>query len=465
MRHRTRKTAASEPAPPETAPAQTSPPGKPASGTSAQQRVSEPTPAKGEDVPDVVLDELKLVFGDPTEVAPSIDPVAVADAAAQTAVDDQTDVDVDDDLDLELDELELDELDDDDLDDGVVHPRAIIVIGGDDSLPDAVYLDDGDLDPLSQPGDRSGGRNTIIIGNELDSTGAFDAVEVPSRSMDPRVRARRVAVKRARGRKRLLWVGLAALVILVGVAVLAVFSSSLFAVDHVDVQGAAYTQHYDNDQLQAIVDDLMGEPVLLVDTLAAEHRLEAIPWIERAFVTTDFPNRVLIDVRERRPLATFQGTDGRYRVIDRDGRVVSILDGRPVDYMLLTGPAPDTEAGELAGAPFAAAAQMVSALPSEIRSLAVTASVDATTGDLGLIIRTPTPADGSTDGSTATSEPDTSTPTSAGSAAEANPIEVRIGSSANLDGKLARLLQYIRDGLEDVVRIDVSTNEVSVTKG
>ena len=57
-------------------------------------------------------------------------------------------------------------------------------------------------------------------------------------------------------------------------------------------------------QLQAVIDDLRGEPVLLVDTRRAEVQLEQIPWIERAFVSTDFPNRVLIDVRERLPLAT-----------------------------------------------------------------------------------------------------------------------------------------------------------------
>ena len=43
-------------------------------------------------------------------------------------------------------------------------------------------------------------------------------------------------------------------------------------------------------------------------------------------------------------------------------------------------------------------------------------------------------------------------------------IEVRIGSSSRLDSKLARLLQLIRDGLDGVVRIDVSTDQVSVTK-
>jgi cell division protein FtsQ len=214
----------------------------------------------------------------------------------------------------------------------------------------------------------------------------------------------------------------------------------------------------DGARLQAVIDELQGEPVLLVDTLAAERELESIPWIERAFVSTDFPDRVIIDIRERLPLATFQGSDTRYRVIDRDGRVLSVLDGRPTDYMLLTGPAPDTEAGDLAGAPFAAAAQMVSALPAEIRALTTTASVDATTGDLGLMMMPPAPVVTGEDGQTTV--PSTGEPFD-----EDDLIEVRIGSSVGLDGKLARLLQLIRDGLDGVVRIDVSTNEVSVTKG
>jgi cell division protein FtsQ len=203
---------------------------------------------------------------------------------------------------------------------------------------------------------------------------------------------------------------------------------------------------------------MMGEPVLLVDTLAAERELESIPWIERAFVTTDFPDRVLIDVRERRPLATFQGSDGRYRVIDRDGRVLSVLDGQPTDYMLLTGPAPDTEPGGLAGAPFAAAAQMISALPGEIRALTISASVDATTGDLGLMLLPPLPVDPD-------APPGETVPVRDEPPSDDDLVEVRIGSSTNLDGKLARLLQLVRDGLDDVARIDVSTNEVSVTKG
>jgi cell division septal protein FtsQ len=414
------------------------------------------TPAGGDDdVPHRVLDELKLVFGPlddepeataPTGTAPTTAPTTVGPVAPAAPVAPAGPAGP--------------ESMAESAPGAAPAPRTTIVIGGDDSLPDPVYLDDSDLDLPGRPIDDDSNvaaRPTIQIGDELDSTGAFDAVSVPSRSMDPRVRARRIAVKRARGRKRLVWAGIGVLVVLVAVAVLAVFSSSLFAVEQVDVQGATYTQFSNGDQLQAVIDDLMGEPVLLVDTKAAEEQLETIPWIERAFVTTDFPNRVLIDVRERRPLATFQGSDGRYRVIDRDGRVLTVIDGRPTDYMLLTGPAPDTEAGGFAGAPFAAAAQMVGALPSEIRALTVTASVDATTGDLGLMLLPPASEASESEGGSGTGNPPP--------IGDDDLIEVRIGSPTNLDGKLARLLQNIRDGLDNIVRIDVSTDTVTITPG
>lgn len=337
--------------------------------------------------------------------------------------------------------------------------RPTIVIGGDDSLPDAIYLDEGDSSSSRNPTDRSGrvpdiapdgsgARGTIVIGDELEASGAFDAVEVPSRSMDPRVRARRIAVKRAQGRKRLLWVGAVAAVVVVIVAVLAVFSSSLFAVERVDVQGAPYTQARYGDRMQAVVDQMMGEPVLLVDTKAAEAELEQLPWIERAFVTTDFPNRVLIDVRERQPLATFVGSDTRYRVIDRDGFVLDVLDGRPSNYMLIDGVGPDLDAGSSAGAQYSAAAQLVGALPAEIRSITMAATLDPTTGDLGLIVQNIAPVD-------------PETPVDPGAAPSEPPlVEVRIGSFNGLDGKLARLLQLVRDGLDDTSKIDVSTDDV-----
>ncbi|MEZ5250400.1 MAG: hypothetical protein R2713_14675 [Ilumatobacteraceae bacterium] len=140
--------------------------------------------------------------------------------------------------------------------------RATIVIGGDDELPDPVYLDDGDGDPAA--GESTGGQ-TFVIGDELEASGALDAVQVPSRSMDPRGvpaasrssgrraasgcsggRRRRRGDRRGRGPRR----------VRVG------------TVRRVPRRraGRAYTTARYGDRLDAIVDEMMGEPVLLVDT-------------------------------------------------------------------------------------------------------------------------------------------------------------------------------------------------------
>lgn len=308
---------------------------------------------------------------------------------------------------------------------------APIVIGQDD-LPDAVYLDEV-VDLAATGADVTSGSGRIVIGDDLDSSGILDALPA-AKAMDPRVRARRAAVSRERGRRRLMVMVAVGAVVMIAVTVLAVLSSSLFAVDEVVVQGGPYTQARNGVLLDEVIEDLRGQPVLLVDTAAAEARLETIPWVERAFVVTDFPNRVFIDLRERSPLATFVGSDGRYRVIDRDGRVLDVLDGRPRDYMLVTADGPDAEPGEFAGTPFALAAQLVSALPAEVRTLTLSVAVDIASGDFGLQLQ-------------------------GGPTGE---IEVRLGDFDRIDAKLARLLQRVRDGVDGIVRIDVSTDEISV---
>ena len=62
----------------------------------------------------------------------------------------------------------------------------------------------------------------------------------------------------------------------------------------------------------------------------AERELEAIPWVDDAKVTAHFPHGATIEIRERAPVATYQGPDGQFRVLDRDGRVLDVLDRLPV---------------------------------------------------------------------------------------------------------------------------------------
>ena len=69
-------------------------------------------------------------------------------------------------------------------------------------------------------------------------------------------------------------VALAAVVVVVLVGVLAVLGSSLFAVEEVTVTGAVYT---DQEALDAVIDDLTGTAVLLVDSAAVEARARGDP--------------------------------------------------------------------------------------------------------------------------------------------------------------------------------------------
>ncbi|MEY2522023.1 MAG: cell division protein FtsQ, partial [Ilumatobacteraceae bacterium] len=244
-----------------------------------------------------------------------------------------------------------------------LNPSRKVIVIGDDGRPDALYLDQEAGSRLREvhtgEGDDTGGRSTIII-SDLDESGSIEALPARSSgSMDPRVRARRIAVRRAKGRKRLIWVAIAAAILLVLVGAVAVLASSLFDVRTIDVQGAVYT---DPQQLSAIVDKVRGEAILLVDTRQIERELEGIAWVESARVSTHFPHRVFIDIRERMPIATFAGSDGKFRVIDRDGRVLDVVDGIPIDYMLVTGANPDVDRGQFAGRPFASAAQLTIAL-------------------------------------------------------------------------------------------------------
>ena len=415
---------------------------------------------RDEHVPDNVLDELSVAFSHVDEPPakgydfddPSIDRLLGLPAHA--------------DGDLDQDDDQFDGFDDDDNDDdndnndndnddngfveggGAAAPsarsrsaRRTTIVIADDELPDTVYLDDGrddhldGVERLRRDGD--GARSTVVIGDLDDGTTVHQlapAGSTGSGSMDPRIRARRIANRRAEGRRRLVWVAVVGAVVLVVVGAIAVVASPIFDVTNVHVQGVVYT---DADVLKEVVGSLKGHPVLLVDTRKAESRLLEVPWVEQAKVSTSFPHTVTIDIRERRPLAAFQSGDGQWRVIDVDGRVLDVLAGQPDAYVLITGKNPDTGRGQYAGAPYASAASLVVAMPAEIRTLVASIGLDSATGTLSIQL----------------------------SSGAKKPIDVRLGDSSGLDDKLARLLSQVRKGLGGVCSLDVATSEVGVVPG
>jgi cell division protein FtsQ len=274
-------------------------------------------------------------------------------------------------------------------------PRTV-VIDASDELPDPVYLAAGD--PLlaaasaardtgaAATDDASPARGPVFIDDTAVTMGETISLAdaAAATRIEPRLRERRIAVKRAAGRRRLRWVLIGTGVLAVIIAVLAVLGSSLFAIDRVRVDGAVYT---DEAALQAVIEDLEGTPVLRADTDAAERRLEAIPWVASARVTTQFPHQATIELRERTPVATYQGPDGRFRVIDIEARVLDVVDGQPVDFLVITSPdAPNLDAGRFAPQGFVAAANLIQALTPELRALAESVSVTGNGSDLRMML-------------------------------------------------------------------------------
>jgi cell division protein FtsQ len=304
--------------------------------------------------------------------------------------------------------------------------RATISIGGDDDLPDVAYLDDElERDSSSKP---------VFI----DDDGGSDAVsasDASTRGIEPRIRQRRIGVTRSKHRRRLWWLALGALVVAAVVAALAVLGSSMFAVEQVSVTGAVYT---DQAALDAVIDDLTGTAVLLVDTGAVEAQIEAIPWVEDARVTTKFPDSASIEIRERTPVAAMMGADGLARVIDVDGRVLALVDGQPVALVWIAGPDTlDVAPGQFASIGYSSAASLVTKLTPDIRNRIESMLVTPDGSDLVLVLTS-----------------------------DRGPVEVRFGSALGENAqieKLVRLQRTLDDvGDKPVTVIDVSTSEVTV---
>ncbi len=183
--------------------------------------------------------------------------------------------------------------------------------------------------------------------------------------IDPRLRARRIQVKREAGRRRLLWGVVLGVVVALLVAALVVARSPLLAVDRVEVSGAVYS---DPAAIQAIVRRETGSPMLAVDTGKVERAFEAIPWVERAEVRREWPHTLRVDLKERTPQATYYASDGQYRVVDLQGRVIVALAGDPVDVLHLGGVGPAVAPGGVVPEPYLGATQVAVSLPEDLRA-------------------------------------------------------------------------------------------------
>ena len=254
-----------------------------------------------------------------------------------------------------------------------VQPAERVVIVDDDLR--IVTDDDFPADTMSQSVHRAPTSTRIAIFDDESQTGSSDdsadgAVIIDGTAWTELSFARRVingakqlfTMRGVNRRKQLLVVG-SSLVASV-VFVLIVLASPLVAVRNIDIEGAKYANA---TLIETVSKSLRGKSVLTVDTNAAQKLLETDPWIESVRIKTYLPSRAVIEINERVPVAWFLGVDNQGRVIDQDGRVLAVVNGRPTEYMLIDGIGPNLIAGAMASESYKAAAQLAMSLPDEIR--------------------------------------------------------------------------------------------------
>jgi UDP-N-acetylmuramate dehydrogenase len=254
-----------------------------------------------------------------------------------------------------------------------VQPAERVVIVDDDLR--IVTDDDFPADTMSQSVHRAPTSTRVAIFDDESLPGSVDdsadgAVIIDGTAWTELSFARRVingtkqlfTMRGVNRRKQLLVVG-GSLVASV-VFVLIVLASPLVAVRNIDVEGAKYANA---TLIETVSKSLRGKSVLTVDTNAAQKLLETDPWIESVRIKTYLPSRAVIEINERVPVAWFLGVDNQGRVIDQDGRVLAVVNGRPTEYMLIDGIGPNLIAGAMASESYKAAAQLAMSLPDEIR--------------------------------------------------------------------------------------------------
>lgn len=125
------------------------------------------------------------------------------------------------------------------------------------------------------------------------------------------------------GRRRAL--RLAVTVLLLVTAGWVLWASPVLAVRSVQVDGAATLPVDQVRQAAGIVD---GTPLLRVDVAAARARVARLPQVASVEVTRGWPDRVVITLVERTPVAVVE-QDGRRTLVDAEGVLFDTISGDP----------------------------------------------------------------------------------------------------------------------------------------
>jgi cell division protein FtsQ len=193
-------------------------------------------------------------------------------------------------------------------------------------------------------------------------------------AIDPRLRARRIAVRRDEGRRRLrrltgLGVVAAAMVLTLGVT-----RSPVLDVDRVQVAGATHTPV---GAIQRATGIKRHAPMTDVDLDRARAGVLALPWVRTVSITRSWPASVRVEITERTAIAVVTaGTEG-FALVDGDGRVLELSPAPPPGYMLLANVPVPGPAGSAIDASASDALAVARVMPASLRPKVSTVVAEA----------------------------------------------------------------------------------------
>ncbi|MDQ7878043.1 FtsQ-type POTRA domain-containing protein [Microbacterium sp. QXD-8] len=192
-----------------------------------------------------------------------------------------------------------------------------------------------------------------------------DAGDVGFREVWKASRARRKALRAEirrftvrQRRRRAIWLGAAASVLLLALGTLGAAYSPLFGVEKISVVGA---QQVSPDAIADALAGQLGTPLPLIDESAVKAELVAFPLIETYALEARPPHELVVRIVERTPIGLIETRAG-YTLVDAAGVALSTTatpsPGTPL--LTITGGV-DSDA-------FAAAGQVMRSLPDDIRA-------------------------------------------------------------------------------------------------
>lgn len=187
--------------------------------------------------------------------------------------------------------------------------------------------------------------------------------------MDPRIRQRRIELRRSTGRRRLhvLMAGLAIAASLGGAV--ALLHSPVLAVRHIALTGGGPVSV---SEVAAATGVGPTTPLVDVSPVRAEAALDRLPWVASSVVRRSWPGTLEVSLVERRPVAQVRAPGGRWSELDATGRVLDTSSSAWPDMVTLTAAGTPGPAGSVlvgAGPALAVAAAMPPSVTPQVAAV------------------------------------------------------------------------------------------------